>query len=110
MLYKCFAKVTNHITVNVLPLPNISRGGFERSDRLVENPQRPHEGGEDTSKGCRLLHQHIHAGIVHVPADRPGGGLEGLQVGVGHVLHLDDQPARLTRGCCAQCYVPCDRT
>ena len=99
----------NHITVNVLP--NISGGGFERSDhRLVENPQRSHEGCEDASQGSGLLHQHVHAGIVHVPADGPGGGLEGLQVGVGHVLHLRDQAACLTRGCCAQRYIPCDRT
>ena len=97
-------------TVNALPLPNISRGGFERSDRLVENPQRPHEGGEDTGEGGGLLHQHVHARIVHVPADRPGGGLEGLQVGVSHVLHLGDQPACLTRGCCAQGNVPRDCT
>ena len=109
MLYKCFAKVTNHITVNVLPLSNINRVGFERSDQLVENPQRPHEGGEDASKGCGLLHQHVHAGVVHVPADGPGGGLEGLQVGVSHVLHLGNQPACLTRGRRAQGDVPCDR-
>ena len=110
MLYKCFAKVTNHITVNVLPLSNINRVGFERSDQLVENPQRPHEGGEDASKGCGLLHQHVHAGFVHVPADGPGGGLKGLQVGVRHVLHLGDQAACLTRGRGAQRNIPCDRT
>ena len=92
-------------------MPNIShRGGFERSVRLVENPQGPHEGGKDTSKSCGLLHQHVHAGIVHVPADGPGGGLEGLQVGVGHVLHLGNQPACLTRGRRAQGDVPRDGT
>ena len=97
MLYKCFAKVTNHITVNVLPLSNINRVGFERSDQLVENPQRPHEGGEDASKGCGLLHQHVHAGVVHVPADGLGGGLQGLEVSLRHVLHLRDQALGLTR-------------
>jgi len=83
---------------------------FQRSDRLVENPQGPHEGGEYAGKGGGLLHQHVHAGVVHVPADGPGGGLEGLQVRVCHVLHLQDQRACLTRSCGAQGHVPRDCT
>ena len=83
---------------------------FQRSDRLVENPQGPHEGSKYAGKGGGLLHQHVHAGVVHVPADGPGGGLEGLQVRVGHVLHLQDQRACLTRSCGAQGNVPRDCT
>ena len=73
------------------------RGDLLRST-LVEDSETSHEGGEDPSEGRGLLHEDVHAGVVHVPTDGPGGGLQGLQVGVGHVLHLGDQAACLTRG------------
>ena len=71
----------------------------------VEDPEGPHEGGEDPGQAGGPLHQHVHAGVVHVAPDGAAGGLQGLEVGLRHVLHLGDQPRRLPRGGGAQSHV-----
>ena len=71
----------------------------------VEDPEGPHEGGEDPGQAGGPLHQHVHAGVVHVAPDGAAGGLQGLEVGLRHVLHLGDQPSRLAGGGGAQSHV-----
>ena len=65
---------------------------------LVEDPEGPHEGGEHPGQAGRPLHQHVHAGVVHVAPDGAAGRLQCLEVSLRHVLHLGYQPRRLTRG------------
>ena len=71
----------------------------------VEDPEGPHQGGEDPGEAGGPLHQHVHAGVVHVAADGGAGGLQSLEVGLRHVLHLGDQPRALTGGDGAQSHV-----
>ena len=75
------------------------------SSCLVEDPEGPHEGGEHPGQAGGPLHQHVHAGVVHVAPDGAAGRLQGLEVGLRHVLHLGDQPRRLARGGGAQGHV-----
>ena len=59
---------------------------------LGENPERPHQGGEDAGqKGC-FLHEDSHGGVVHVPAvDGKPRCLNRLEVRVSHISHFGKQ-------------------
>ena len=63
----------------------------------VKNPQGSHQSCEHPGQGGGSLHEDVHAGVVHVPADGLGGRLQRLEVSLRHVLHLRDQALGLSR-------------